>query len=210
MNEARNQFTFYKSYFDAIQGLKKKDQSDLILALCAYAIYETLPESLSTAASVAFKLIKPTIDAGRKKAKNGSVGGQANGKQNGSKTEANPKQGENSSEKEKEKEGEKEIEIEIESESYAHARKQHGEYKNVLLTDDEYATLKSELPDLEARIKYLSGYLAKTGKQYDSHFAVLRIWAEEDREKMAKEGYRSPSFDLDELFKANVARSMKL
>ena len=204
MNEARNQFTFYKSYFDAIQGLKKKDQSDLILALCAYAIYETLPGSLSTAASVAFKLIKPTIDAGRKKAKNGSIGGQANGKQNGSKREANPKQGESSSEIEGEIEGE------IESESYAHARKQHGEYKNVLLTDDEYATLKSELPDLEARIKYLSGYLAKTGKQYDSHFAVLRIWAEEDRKKMAKEGYRSPSLDLDELFKANVARSMKL
>jgi hypothetical protein len=207
MNEARNQFTFYKSYFDAIQGLKKKDQSDLILALCAYAIYETLPESLSTAASVAFKLIKPTIDAGRKKAKNGSIGGQANGKQNGSKTEANPKQGESSSEKEKEKEVEKEEEVE--SESYAHARKQHGEYKNVLLTDDEYATLKAELPDLEARIKYLSGYLAKTGKQYNSHFAVLRIWAEEDRKKTAKEGYRSSSFDLDEMFNANIARALR-
>ena len=207
MNEARNQFTFYKSYFDAIQDLKKKDQSDLILALCAYAIYETPPEGLSTAASVAFKLIKPTIDAGRKKAKNGSIGGQANGKQNGSKTETKPKQGESPSEKEKEKEGEEEKEVE--SESYAHARKQRGEYKNVLLADDEYTTLKAELPDLEARIKYLSGYLAKTGKQYDSHFAVLRIWAEEDREKRAKEGYRSSSFDLDEFFNAALKRSMK-
>lgn len=205
MNEARNQFTFYKSYFDAIQDLKKKDQSDLILALCAYALYETPPQALSTAASVAFKLIKPTIDAGRKKAKSGSIGGEAKRKQNGSKTEANPKQGENEREKEGEKEGEKENEIE--SESYAHARKQYGEYNNVLLTDEEYSTLDSELPELSRRIEYLSGYLAKTGKTYDSHFAVLRDWAREDAEKAKKNA--CGSFDLDEFFENAIARGMR-
>ena len=75
MGKPRNQFTFYRSYYDAIQELSKKDQSALILAVCAYAIYETLPKGLSNAASTAFKLIKPTLDSGRKKAESGSLGG---------------------------------------------------------------------------------------------------------------------------------------
>lgn len=205
MNEARNQFTFYKSYFDAIQDLKKKDQSDLILALCAYALYETPPEGLSVAASVAFKLIKPTIDAGRKKAKNGSIGGQANGKQNGSKTEANPKQGESASEKEREKEGEKEKEVE--SESYARARKQYGKYKNVLLTDEELDKLKAEYPDYLQRIERLSAYMKSKGVQYDSHYATICNWAAEDAEK-TKQGVTG-SFDTDDMYNAALRRSLE-
>ena len=78
MGVARKQFTFYKSYYDAISDLPKKDQSALILAVCAYAIYEEPPKGLSIAASTAFKLIKPTLDSGRKKAENGSMKGKAN------------------------------------------------------------------------------------------------------------------------------------
>lgn len=128
MSKPRNQFTFYKSYYDAIQELPKRDQSALILAICAYAIYETPPKGLSIAASTAFKLIKPTLDSGRKKAESGSLGGsvrpsntQANGKQNGSKTEANRKQGESAREKEIEKEIEYEYEVEAEAEGEENA-----------------------------------------------------------------------------------------
>ena len=110
MPEARNQFTFYRSYYDAIQELGKKDQSAIILAVCAYALYEEEPRGLSPAASTAFKLIRPTLDSGRKKAANGKQGGKT-GKQNASNTEANRKQ------TEREKEIEKEIEIEIEIET---------------------------------------------------------------------------------------------
>ena len=134
MNKPRNQFTFYRSYYDAIQALSKRDQSALILAVCAYAIYEEEPKGLSNAAFTAFNLIKPTLDAGRRKAENGSRGGsvstskaQANDKQTVSKTEANRKQtvskpqakrkqGESASEKEREKEIEYEYEVEVEAE----------------------------------------------------------------------------------------------
>lgn len=132
MGKPRNQFTFYKSYYDAIQELPKRDQSALILAICAYAIYETPPKGLSIAASTAFKLIKPTLDSGRRKAESGALGGQANGKQseskpkandkqNGSKTQANRKQGETAREKEIEKEIEYEIEAEAEAEGEENA-----------------------------------------------------------------------------------------
>jgi hypothetical protein len=139
MKEPRNQFTFYRSYYDAIQALSKRDQSTLILAVCAYAIYETEPKGLSNAAFTAFNLIKPTLDSGRRKAENGSRGGsvctsktqandkqttskpQANCKQTVSKTEAKCKQGESASEKEREKEIEIEYEVEVEAEGKSQA-----------------------------------------------------------------------------------------
>lgn len=53
----------------------------------------------------------------------------------------------------------------------------HGEYDNVLLTDDELEKLKAEYPDYENRIESLSSYLASTGKRYKSHYATIRNWA---------------------------------
>ena len=106
MGEPRNQFTFYRSYYDAIRRLKKKEQATIILAVCAYALYEEEPSGLSPVEETAFELIRPTIDSGRKKAESG--------KQGGSKPKAKGKQ--TAREKEKEKEGEKEIEIEVEKE----------------------------------------------------------------------------------------------
>lgn len=106
MGEPRKQFTFYRSYYDAIQGLPKKDRSAIILAICAYAIYETEPVGLSAAASTAFELIRPTLDSARMKADSG--------KQGGSKPKANRKQTEREKEGEKEKEKENENEKEIE------------------------------------------------------------------------------------------------
>ena len=123
MGKPRNQFTFYRSYYDAIQELSKKDQSALILAVCAYAIYETLPKGLSSAASTAFKLIQPTLDSGRRKAESGSIGGaskpQANGKQAESKPQANGKQAESNKEVEYEGEYEEEVDEDVEGEDPA-------------------------------------------------------------------------------------------
>ena len=117
----RKQFTFYRSYLDAIRRLPKKEQGNIVLAICNYALDETIPSALSPIADTVFTLVKPTLDASRRKAEVGSCGGktsskaQANDKQSVSKTEANRKQ--TVSEKEKEKEREKEGEIEIEKEN---------------------------------------------------------------------------------------------
>jgi hypothetical protein len=59
----------------------------------------------------------------------------------------------------------------------------HGEYKNVLLTDEELQKLKSEYSDYEERIERLSSYVASTGKSYKSHYATIRNWARKDAEK---------------------------
>lgn len=59
----------------------------------------------------------------------------------------------------------------------------YGEYKNVLLTDDELKKLKSEYSDYLDRIERLSSYVASTGKAYKSHYATIRSWARKDAEK---------------------------
>lgn len=62
----------------------------------------------------------------------------------------------------------------------------HGEYSNVLLTDEELEKLRELFPhDLQARIERLSEYIASTGKSYKSHFATIRSWAKKDAERAA-------------------------
>lgn len=62
----------------------------------------------------------------------------------------------------------------------------HGEYNNVLLTDEELAKLQSEYPDWQERIERLSGYVASTGKSYKSHYATIRNWARKDKPTATK------------------------
>ena len=59
----------------------------------------------------------------------------------------------------------------------------HGEYSNVLLTDEEMEKLKAEFPDINDRIERLSSYIASTGKAYKSHYATIRNWAKKDMEQ---------------------------
>lgn len=95
----RSQFTFYRSYYEAIKHLPKKDQVSVLMAICAYALDEEDPK-LSGAAAASFLLIKPTLDKSNERAKSGKRGG--------SKKEANVEQ----TPREEEKEGEIEIEKE--------------------------------------------------------------------------------------------------
>lgn len=121
--DARGQFTFYRSFWDAIRCLPKKDKLPILEAVIAYALDGTEPASLTQSQTALFSLIRPNLDASRKKAKSGKSGGsskqtiskpEANDKQSESKLQANSKQ--TASEKEKEKEKENEVEIEEEKE----------------------------------------------------------------------------------------------
>lgn len=61
-------------------------------------------------------------------------------------------------------------------------RHKYGEYKNVLLSDEDIEKLKMEFPnDWEDRIERLSSYVASTGKSYKNHLATIRNWARKDK-----------------------------
>ena len=100
----RGQFTFYRSFWEAVKGLPKKDRLPILEAIIEYALDGTSPSGLSKSQSAFFLLVKPNLDASRKKA--------ASGKRGGSKPKANGKQ----TETKKELEIEDEVEIEVESE----------------------------------------------------------------------------------------------
>lgn len=75
----------------------------------------------------------------------------------------------------------------------ARAKHKYGEYKNVLLADDELEKLKAEYADYLDRIERLSSYLASTGKTYKSHYATIRNWARADAEKGRDNGAKQGS-----------------
>lgn len=112
----RDQFTFYRSYYEAIKTLPAKELKTALIAICAYALDEETP-SLSGIANSVFALVRPTLDTGRKKAEN-----RANKSERSSKNEEQSKNkqeqtGTNENKPEqtrKEKEGEREGEVERE------------------------------------------------------------------------------------------------
>ena len=187
MGKPRNQFTFYRSYYDAIQELSKKDQSALILAVCAYAIYETLPKGLSSAASTAFKLIQPTLDSGRRKAESGSIGGA-------SKPQANGKQTESEKEIEEEVEYEGEFEEDAEGEDPAETAAATAERQKlkavggklgkgvVFLSDEQSDDLLDRigLDAFDYYVERLATFIIEKEAHVQNHYGMILKWHEED------------------------------
>ena len=59
---------------------------------------------------------------------------------------------------------------------------QYGEYKNVLLSDEELEKLKDEFPaDWQERIERCSEYCASKGKAYKDYLATIRNWARNEK-----------------------------
>ena len=73
----QDSFVFYRSFYEAIKEIDEEATRLAILeALCDYAIFGEEPE-LSGTASALFKLMRPQIDANRKRRENGKKGGAA-------------------------------------------------------------------------------------------------------------------------------------
>ena len=112
MDTGRSQFTFYDSFYRALSRIRKKaDRADAYDAIVAYALLGEEPDldKLSDAAAIAFEVIRPNLDASRRKAAIGKQGGKAK-KQTGSKPEANASKAEANSKQDKEQEQVKEKE----------------------------------------------------------------------------------------------------
>ncbi len=116
----RNQFTFYRSYRDALRALPPKEFKAAVLAICDYALDEVEPDLTGIPNSV-FILIRPTLDSGRIKAANRAKKAESEGEGTHNKPRTNEKQTQNKKQTKqrqnrKEKEGEKEGEGEREKE----------------------------------------------------------------------------------------------
>lgn len=79
-----------------------------------------------------------------------------------------------------------------------------GVYQNVWLTEDELKQLKSAYSDWESKIDRLSTYIKQTGKRYESHYAVITAWAEEDAKKNPE---KVGSFETDDFYRTALTRT---
>ena len=76
-------------------------------------------------------------------------------------------------------------------------RHKYGLYKNVLLTDEDYAKIQEEFPhDYSERIENLSAYMASHGKSYKNHLATIRNWAKKDKPQGRSKGNNNPFLDM--------------
>ena len=97
------------------------------------------------------------------------------------------------------------------------SKHKYGEYKNVLLTDEELKKLQTEYPDWQERIEKLSSYVASTGKSYKSHYATIRNWAKKDGDRRPQYSGRKeivPSWmqpkGISDLEKQAISRMMEM
>lgn len=72
----RDSFIFYRSFYDAIIGLPKDIQLEVLTAVIEYALLGRLPENLKPVAKGMFTLIKPNIDVNTARFENGKKGGR--------------------------------------------------------------------------------------------------------------------------------------
>lgn len=108
----RDQFTFYRSYYEALKNLPEKERAKVLFAIMEYALDEQEPNNLEGVCAACFLLIRPTLDSGRIKAANRKNKTKTNEEQNENKTETKLEQ----KPKEREKEKEREVECEREKE----------------------------------------------------------------------------------------------
>ena len=166
----RNQFTFYRSYRDALRALNAKDFKAVVLAICDYALDESEP-CLSGVPLAVFTLIRPTLDSGRNKAAN---------RQNKTKTKEE-QSGNKSEQTSKEKEGEKEREKENDSSLSISLSRKAPTFDEVA----EYAKLRGGLIDPKPFYDFYSvaNWRDTEGKPVYNWQQKFQLWEKRELEK---------------------------
>jgi len=170
----RNQFTFYRSYRDALRALNAKDFKAVVLAICDYALDESEP-CLSGVPHAVFTLIRPTLDSGRNKAANRQNIIKTKKEQSGNKSEQTrkDKEGEKEREKEREKENDSSLSISLS--------------RKVPTFDEvaEYAKLRGGLIDPKPFYEFYSvaGWRDTEGKPVYNWQQKFQLWEKRELEK---------------------------
>ena len=202
----RKGFTFLRSYYEAAKELSKEEQADFLMAVCSYALDGEEPDVHGVAAAL-FKLAKPNIEVSLKRSeagknKSNEEQNEANDNQNEIKTETNEEQNANKietslnqNEANKEQNGlpyrikdigdrSKDKRIKEVGVKNKEPRHKHGQYQNVLLSDNDLMKLQAEFPsNWQAWIEKVSEYCRSHGKTYADYLAVIRNWARREKNK---------------------------
>lgn len=202
--EERLTFKFFRSFLDAALMLTDKgDRADFFVAVCQYALDGVEPEIEGVPAAM-FALARPNIDASRKKAESGSVGGsktQAKRKQADSENEAPVKQTASKTKAKRKQpsteEGSRKKEVgskDVGSNTPLTPLKNEDRVQLaplVSMTSAEHQRLIERFGEADTKrlVDILDNYKGASGRKYESDYRAILSWCV-DRlaEKKAKQG----------------------
>lgn len=187
---ARSQFTFYRSYYEALKELSKRDQSAVLMAVIGYALDGEEPEKLEGIAGAVFGLIKPTLDAANRRSdRMKERRGNSEDKSKTSRSEVEDKSNENDDKKDNLKvELESEVEVELEPEKDSLKKKSVEKKKPASRftppsLDDVQAYCRERGNNVNAS-KFVDFYTMKGWKVGNSPMrdwkAAVRTWEQRD------------------------------
>lgn len=176
MENKREWFIFYRSFWEAINELPKDNQLELYKAISDYSFTLEEPE-LTGLSKTIWILIKPQIEANNRRFINWS---KAKTKQEESEWEANEKQNESRLEG-KEKENEKEKE-----KDNAKGKEIYRKFKHLSLTTDEFNKLNETYTkeSIDTTLDKVENY--KNNKNYTSLYLTANNWLKKDWVKVTK------------------------
>lgn len=171
-------FTFFSSYYESVEHLEASIKADFFDVLFKYALRDELPSNTANPVALAlFTMAKPYIDKSKARAK----AGQAGGKQNGSKTEANTKQSESKLQKDASNKNKN-----IEEEKEVEDRSNNKRFASPTLDDvQECITEHSYVIDAETFFHYYESVGWKVGnKPMKSWQSALAQWNAKEKSRV--------------------------
>ena len=207
----RDSVLFYRSFREAIKLLPEEERLKAYEMIFDYA-FDDKESDENGIASAIFKLVKPQIDANNKRYENGK-----RPKRNISKTEANVNDNVNDNVNVNVNENVNEnvnVCISDSDESPRTRKHRYGEFKKVLLTDEEYAKLVRDFgqDDTKAAVMYLDEYITEKVYSSKSHYLAIRRWvinAIHERQNKAA-GSNKTAQELDEFYAMSSAWAEKM
>ena len=222
----RDSVLFYRSFREAIKLLPEEERLKAYEMIFDYA-FDDKESDENGIASAIFKLVKPQIDANNKRYENGKrpkrniSKTEAKQKQNVSKPEANVNVNVNDNVNDNVNVNVNEnvnenvnVCISDSDESPRTRKHRYGEFKKVLLTDEEYAKLVRDFgqDDTKAAVMYLDEYITEKGYSSKSHYLAIRRWvinAVHERQNKAA-GSNKTAQELDEFYAMSSAWAEKM
>lgn len=180
--EGRDSFIFYKSFYEALEDLDIESKVQLYDAICRLALYDEETE-LTGLSKTMFTLIKPQLKANTKRFEDGKKGGRPKTKTTGYEKEKttgfeNKKPNNNVNDN---------VNVNLNNnittseetstvDTAKASKRKYGEYKHVLLKDEELQKLQNEYPNWEELIKCLDEYIEMKGYKAKSHYLAIKKW----------------------------------
>ena len=98
--------------------------------------------------------------------------------------------------------------------SISNAKSKFGEYKHVLLTDEQYQQLKAGYKNADELIKFLDEYIEMKGYKAKSHYLAIKKWvvnavSERNARKPQSVSSSPSSFNVDEIEKLEMEKYKK-